>query len=53
VPFVPVAGIVVCAAMMLALPLITWEMLVVWLLIGLVVYSTYSRFHSHLRAARR
>ena len=53
VPFVPIAGIVVCAAMMLALPLLTWEMLMVWLVIGLCVYFSYSRFHSHLRLARR
>jgi APA family basic amino acid/polyamine antiporter len=52
VPFVPIAGIVVCAAMMAALPLITWEMLIVWLVIGLAIYFTYSQFHSHLRAAR-
>ena len=53
VPFVPVAGILVCGGMMAALPLITWEMLIVWLTIGLVVYFGYSQFHSHLREARR
>jgi len=52
VPFVPVAGILVCGAMMLALPLITWAMLMVWLALGLIVYFSYSRFHSLLRAAR-
>ena len=53
VPFVPIAGILVCGAMMASLPLFTWELLVVWLAIGLVIYFAYSQFHSHLRAARR
>ena len=52
VPFVPLAGIVVCGAMMAALPLFTWELLFVWLAIGLGIYFTYSQFHSKLRAAR-
>ena len=49
VPYVPAAGIVVCGALMASLPLQTWALAVVWLLIGLVVFFTYSRFHSHLR----
>jgi APA family basic amino acid/polyamine antiporter len=53
VPFVPVAGIVVCGAMMAALPLFTWGLLFVWLAIGLAIYFAYSQFHSHLRAASR
>jgi APA family basic amino acid/polyamine antiporter len=52
VPFVPVAGIVVCVALMLSLPLQTWALALVWLAIGLVVYFTYSRNHSHLRGFR-
>jgi APA family basic amino acid/polyamine antiporter len=52
VPYVPAAGIVVCGALMLSLPLQTWGLALVWLLIGLVVYFAYSRHHSVLRAAR-
>jgi len=37
---------------MAALPLFTWELLFVWLAIGLGIYFTYSQFHSKLRAAR-
>jgi basic amino acid/polyamine antiporter, APA family len=48
VPFVPVAGAVICIAQMVGLPLATWERLVVWLAIGLVVYFSYSRRSSHL-----
>jgi APA family basic amino acid/polyamine antiporter len=52
VPYVPVAGILVCGAMMYSLPGITWKALFVWLAIGLVIYFTYSRSHSKLTAGR-
>jgi APA family basic amino acid/polyamine antiporter len=48
VPLVPILGIVVCFAMMLALDMMTWIRLVVWLAIGLTIYFTYSRSRSHL-----
>jgi APA family basic amino acid/polyamine antiporter len=48
VPVVPLCGILVCGGMMASLPLVTWEMLIVWLTIGLVVYFSYSRGHSLL-----
>jgi len=34
---------------MMALPLETWLRFFVWLLIGLAIYFTFSRFHSTLR----
>jgi APA family basic amino acid/polyamine antiporter len=34
--------------MMAFLDVMTWIRLVVWLVIGFVVYFGYSRFHSHL-----
>jgi APA family basic amino acid/polyamine antiporter len=43
VPWVPVAGALICLAQMVGLPLATWERLMIWLAIGLVVYFTYSR----------
>jgi APA family basic amino acid/polyamine antiporter len=43
VPWVPVAGAAICLAQMVGLPLATWERLVIWLAIGLVVYFSYSR----------
>jgi APA family basic amino acid/polyamine antiporter len=46
VPFVPIAGAVICLAQMIGLPLATWERLVVWLAVGLVIYATYGRRHS-------
>jgi APA family basic amino acid/polyamine antiporter len=48
VPLVPILGIIVCLAMMASLDIWTWLRLVVWLVIGLTVYFTYSRYHSRL-----
>jgi basic amino acid/polyamine antiporter, APA family len=41
VPWVPIAGALVCLAQMIGLPLATWERLFIWLAIGLVIYATY------------
>jgi APA family basic amino acid/polyamine antiporter len=49
VPLFPILGIIVCAAMMFSLDLLTWLRLVIWLAIGLVVYFTYSRSRSKLQ----
>ncbi len=43
VPLVPIAGIIVCLAMMVSLGIETWIRLIVWLLIGFAVYFGYSR----------
>lgn len=48
-PYVPIAGIVVCGALMASLPLQTWMLAMGWLVIGLGVFFGYSRFHSRLR----
>ena len=47
-PWIPIAGAVACLAQMVALPWPTWERLIVWLVIGFVVYFGYGR----ARAAR-
>ncbi|HEY4301227.1 MAG TPA: amino acid permease [Candidatus Didemnitutus sp.] len=51
VPVIPILGVIGCAAQMLALPLDTWMRLVVWFAIGLVIYFSYSRYHSKLQDA--
>ncbi|MBD0259088.1 MAG: amino acid permease, partial [Cytophagales bacterium] len=48
VPLVPILGIVTCLAMMASLPLDTWVRLIVWMLIGVIIYFVYSRKHSVL-----
>ena len=52
VPWVPAGGIVVCGALMASLPGQIWVLAFVWLLIGLAVFFSYSRFHSRLRGYR-
>lgn len=49
VPLVPILGILVCFGIMLSLPADTWIRLVVWLVIGLVIYFGYSKKHSKIR----
>ena len=49
VPFVPIAGVLCCFGLMLTLPGDTWLRLVVWLIIGFVIYFGYSRKHSRLQ----
>jgi basic amino acid/polyamine antiporter, APA family len=46
VPFVPIMGMGVSLLMMVALHLLTWEVFLIWLVIGLVIYFSYSRRHS-------
>lgn len=40
--FVPVAGIITCLCLMIFLPADTWIRLVLWMLIGLDIYSHYA-----------
>ncbi|NYF80309.1 amino acid permease [Granulicella arctica] len=49
VPLVPILGIFFNGYMMYKLGVWNWVRLVVWLIIGLVVYFTYSRKHSKLQ----
>jgi APA family basic amino acid/polyamine antiporter len=51
VPFVPVMGIIFNGYMMYKLGWINWARLIIWLVIGMVVYFTYSRKHSRVQAA--
>ncbi len=47
-PFVPLAGIFTCLMLMFSLPAENWIRLIVWLLIGFVIYLFYGRKHSTL-----
>jgi len=52
VPLVPILGMGVSALLMASLPRGTWLRLIIWLAIGLLIYFTYSRRHSRVRAAQ-
>jgi APA family basic amino acid/polyamine antiporter len=49
VPLLPILGVIANGYMMLNLGFWNWMRLVGWLVIGLVVYFTYSRKHSRVR----
>ena len=48
VPYIPIAGILVCIYLMTSLGKESWERLIIWLIIGIVIYFFYSRKHSKL-----
>jgi APA family basic amino acid/polyamine antiporter len=49
VPLIPILGILVCAAMIFGLGWPNWARLIAWLIIGFIVYFTYSIKHSEAR----
>jgi APA family basic amino acid/polyamine antiporter len=51
VPVVPTLGILFNGYMMYKLGWVNWARLLIWLVIGLVVYFTYSQHHSRVRNA--
>ncbi|WP_428232061.1 amino acid permease [Flavobacterium sp.] len=48
VPFVPIAGVLVCLFMMVFLPLDTWIRLIAWMMIGFDLYLFYGMKNSVL-----
>jgi APA family basic amino acid/polyamine antiporter len=48
VPLVPILGICFNGYMMYKLGWLNWARLIVWLIIGLVIYFSYGRHHSRL-----
>jgi APA family basic amino acid/polyamine antiporter len=51
VPFVPILGIIFNGYMMYKLGWVNWARLIIWLVIGLVIYFAYGRYHSKVRNA--
>ncbi len=51
VPLVPILGILICAAMIISLALSTQLAALGWMIVGLVIYFTYSRYNSKLGKA--
>jgi APA family basic amino acid/polyamine antiporter len=48
VPVFPIVGVLVNFLLMLGLGAITWTAFLIWMAIGLIVYFTYSQFHSYI-----
>ncbi len=48
VPLVPILGILICGYMMFGLPGDTWLRLIIWMVLGLVIYFAYGIRHSRL-----
>lgn len=49
VPLIPILGIVTCIGQMLFLPAITWMQILLWMVVGLVIYFSYGYRHSKIR----
>lgn len=48
-PYVPIAGALICTVQMFSLPADTWWRLLIWLAIGFCIYFFYGIKHSKLR----
>jgi basic amino acid/polyamine antiporter, APA family len=48
VPIVPLLGILSCGFLMIRLPVDTWARLIIWMLLGVIIYFAYGRRHSVL-----
>ena len=46
VPLVPILGILTCLLLMFSLPAENWYRLIIWLIIGLLIYFLYGKRHS-------
>lgn len=47
-PAVPVLGMISCVALMVSLPLVTWQRFGLWMALGMAFYFLYARRNSHL-----
>ena len=52
VPAVPILGILINFSLMYSLGTMNWLRLIVWLVIGQIIYFMYGRHHSHLQQDR-
>jgi APA family basic amino acid/polyamine antiporter len=51
VPWVPLAGTLVCLLLMLAMPAVTWSQFLLWMALGCAIYFSYGIKHSKVRLA--
>ena len=52
VPLIPILGILTCLLLMFSLPAENWYRLIIWLLIGFIIYFLYGRRHSVMAQER-
>ncbi|MEO8577665.1 MAG: amino acid permease [Gemmatimonadales bacterium] len=52
-PYVPIIGALFCLVQMAALPATTWERLIIWLVLGMIIYFTYGRTNAARTRAER
>jgi len=52
VPLIPILGILTCLLLMFSLPAENWYRLIIWLIVGLVIYFLYGRRHSVMAQQR-
>ncbi|MGH9776500.1 MAG: amino acid permease [Candidatus Acidiferrales bacterium] len=52
VPVFPILGVIINLLLMAGLGWTNWARLIGWLIIGLIIYFTYSRYHSRLQNQR-
>ncbi len=52
VPFVPIMGILSCLLLMFSLPAENWWRLIIWLVLGFIIYFGYGRRHSVMAKLR-
>lgn len=53
VPLIPALGIGTCLLLMFSLPVENWYRLIIWMIIGLVIYFSYGRRHSVMAQERQ
>ena len=51
VPLIPILGILTCLLLMFSLPYENWVRLIIWLIVGLVIYFLYGKRHSVMSKA--
>ncbi len=49
VPVVPILGVLMCGALMLSLPILTWIRFFIWMGLGFLIYLLYGKGHSRLQ----
>ena len=52
-PIIPIISIFFCVLLMSGLPIMTWFRFFAWLIVGLIIYFTYSRHRTEFAPSRR